>query len=304
MRAVVVWLVVWLLPGVSGLIADDVVVVRGADGEEAFAETFDAQVALWEAVCGKVGAEVSVVGEKVELQAVMDAGGEGRLWVVMVGHGSFDGRESKFNLVGEDLSAKEMGQWVSGTERPLVVVNGGASSAAFASECSGPGRIVVTATKDASESSYAYFGKYFAEAIGDVEGADLDNDGGVSVLEAFLTASRGVKEFYEAEGRIASEEAIIDDNGDGRGTLAKVFEGLRSKEAGKNGKLPDGVRAHQVALLPDPEEAERSPAWKAKRDGLELEVFKLRAKRDGMNEDDYFKQLEELMVRMAGLYGL
>ncbi|MDG2123598.1 MAG: hypothetical protein P8J87_07875, partial [Verrucomicrobiales bacterium] len=96
--------VAWLLLGVSGLMADDVVVVRGADGEEAFGEIFDAQVALWEAVSGKVEAEVSVVGEKVELQAVMDAGGEGRLWVVMVGHGSFDGRESKFNMVGEDLS--------------------------------------------------------------------------------------------------------------------------------------------------------------------------------------------------------
>ena len=46
--------------------------------------------------------------------------------------------------------------------------------------------------------------------------ADLDKDDQVSLLEAFLTASVRTAEFYEETSRLATEHALIDDNGDRR----------------------------------------------------------------------------------------
>ena len=61
-------------------------------------------------------------------------------------------------------------------------------------------------------------------AIGD----DLfGGDGGVlseeaGALEAFLFASRKTTEFYKAENRLATEHALIEDNGDGLGTPDRI----------------------------------------------------------------------------------
>jgi len=73
-------------------------------------------------------------------------------------------------------------------------------------------RVIITATRSGNEQNFARFGQYFAEAITSTD-ADLDKDGQVSLLEAFLIASRRTSEFYKVEGRLATEHALIDDNG-------------------------------------------------------------------------------------------
>ena len=116
-----------------------------------------------------------------------------------------------------------------------------------------PNRIVVTATKSGNEMNFARFGQYLAEAIADPR-ADLDKDGQVSLLEAFLTASGRVEEYYRTHAQLATEHALLDDNGDRLGTPADWFRGVRATKRAKDGAQLDGLRAHQLHLIPSDRE--------------------------------------------------
>ena len=164
---------------------------------------------------------------------------------MLIGHGTFDGKEAKFNLRGPDLSATELAAWLKPFRRPVIVINCASSSSPFLNQLSAPERIIVTATRSGYEDNFARFGKFMAEAIAD-PAADLDKDGQTSLLEAFLMASRRVKEFYEADGRLVTEHALLDDNGDGLGTPADFFRGVRAVKKPVEGGSVDGVRANQI----------------------------------------------------------
>src|SRR4029453_6684986 len=115
------------------------------------------------------------------------------------------------------------------------------ASGAWLKPMSGKDRIVVTATKSGAEINYSRFGGYFASAIGDPSG-DLDKDGQTSVLEAWLSASQGVADFYKSEGRLATEHSLLEDNADGLGTPASWFSGIRAVKKPKGNSVPDGTR--------------------------------------------------------------
>jgi len=220
---------------------------------------------------------------------------------VLIGHGTFDGKEAKFNLRGPDLSAAELADWLKPVRRPLAVINCASSSGPFINKLSATNRVIVTATKSGFEQNYARFGRYMAEAIVDPH-ADLDRDGQTSVLEAFLMASRRVAEFYDTEGRLATEHALLDDNGDGLGTPADWFRGIRAVKKAKEGASADGLRAHQFHLIRSAQEQMLSSELRAKRDELELAIARLRDAKSQMKEDDYYRQLEKLAIEVARLY--
>lgn len=306
-------------PESVGPLVDGIVVV-GVGGEEDYAARFARTADAWSGIAARAGRSFVVLGPEPESggdRAIKDrlqellarqarTGGADAdaspptLWIVLVGHGSYDGREAKFNLPGPDITPDELKRWVDGLGRPLVMVAGGASSAPFLSAVSGQDRVVVTATKDPSEQSFAYFGEHFVEAIGSGE-ADLDQDGATSVLEAFLKASQAVKEFFEGEGRIASEEAMLDDNGDGRGTLAVQFRGVSPVPAEAN-VLPEGALANQISLIPNPLERNWPPGEIAERDRLERELLRLRMNRDKTESSAYLESIESVLVELAELY--
>jgi hypothetical protein len=159
----------------------------------------------------------------------------------------------------------------------------------------------VTATKSGFEQNYARFGQYLSEAITDSR-ADLDKDGQTSVLEAFLTASHAVGEFYSAAGRLATEHALLDDNGDGLGTPSDWFRGIRPVQKARDDASLDGYRAHQLHLLYSPTETAMSADLRAKRDQLELQVMELRDTRAKFSDDEYFSRLEPLLREIAQIY--
>ena len=70
--------------------------------------------------------------------------------------------------------------------------------------------MIITATKSGDEQNFARFGQFISSAIADAA-SDLDKDGQVSLLEAYLTACRQVEEYYDAEARLASEHALLDE---------------------------------------------------------------------------------------------
>ena len=224
------------------------------------------------------------------------------LWLVFIGHGTFDGKDAKFNLRGPDISAAMLGQWLEPFQRPLAVVNCASSSAPFINRLSQPNRAIVTATKSGYELNYSRFGEYLSAAIADPS-ADLDKDQQTSLLEAFLLASRQVQDFYGQQARLATETSLIDDNGDGLGTPADWFRGTRATRRAKEGASADGPRADQFHLVRSPPERNLPPNIRQRRDELELAVTLIKdAKTDATSEDDYYAKLEPLLVELARLY--
>lgn len=289
-----------------------VIVVVGAAGSPEYGAQFVKWVGLWEQACSKGGAKFAAIGldevenpdDRTTLQEAL--AGESQqtsaaLWLVLIGHGTFDGRTAKFNLRGPDISEADLAEWLKPLQRPLVVINTTSSSAPFLSRLSGPERVVITATKSGFEQNYTRFGEYLAGAIAEPQ-ADLDKDGQTSLLEAFLTASHRTDEFYLAAGRLVTERALLDDNGDGLGTRADWFRGIRPVETAEDGAALDGYRAHQFHLVHSEAENKMPPQLRAKRDRLELEVVKLRDSKEKFSEEEYFSRLESMLYDIAQIY--
>ena len=295
-----------LLTTASFASATDVILGVGAPGAPEFGERFETASRLWTAAAKTGGASAKTVRKAADFKAAVAEAvkkeTEGPLWIVLIGHGTFDEREAKFNFEGPDITATELATALKDNKRTVAVINTSASSAPFIQRLKGSNRIVMTATKSGAEESYAHFGQYLAEGIGDVENADIDNDGAVSLLEAFIYASRQTAEFFEGEGRIATEQALLDDNGDGFGTPADWFQGIRAVKKPKKEASPDGFRAHQLHLIPSPEEASLTAEQRAERDKLELAVLNLRDKKSTLKEDEFYKQLEQLLLKLAKIY--
>jgi len=297
--------------------ADDdrptVLIVVGTPGTPDYGVAFRRWADLWQAAAGKASAESVRIGldadpkgtDRDRLRATLaeqaSVAGRGPLWVVLIGHGSFDGREAKFNLRGPDVTDAEFAEWLAPIHRPLAILDCASASGTFLNRLSGGDRVVVTATRSGSEQNYSRFGQYLAESIAD-PAADLDKDGQVSLLEAYLTASNRVAEFYKSKSRLATEHALLDDNGDKLGTPADWFRGVRATRRAKDGATPDGVRAHQFCLVPNARERALSPEARVRRDKLEVALAALREEKPKLAEDEYYRRLEAIMVELARIY--
>jgi hypothetical protein len=288
------------------------VLVIGAPGEPEYAEQFSAQADLWKQAAAKGGLQLTVVGQgnsgtNDDRTTLLNAlttevpKPDGELWLVFLGHGTFDGHSAKFNLRGPDIAADELAAALKPCRRRLIVIQCASASGPFLSALSGPGRVIITATRSGYEANATHFGDYLARAIADPS-ADLDKDGQTSLLEAFLLASRQTADFYKEQGRLMTEHALLDDNGDGLGTPPDWFQGVRAVKQASGGKSVDGVRAHQVMLVRGDNEQKLSPEVRARRDELEQKLSALRSRKSAMLEDDYYKELEAILVETARLY--
>ncbi len=290
---------------------DTLVVVVGAAGAGEFLDEFESSGKAWQELGAKNEWNTVVIYESnaaarspyQQLQASIAAheGKSSRLWIVLLGHGTFTNGIAKFNLVGPDVSVAELKNWLLPITSQVVLINCSSASAPFLPELSGEGRITITATRSGSEINYSRFGKYLSESILDLE-ADIDHDESVSLLEAFLAASAKTEKFYRDEARLASEHALIDDNHDRVGTSADFYVGIRPAKSGKDNQQLDGANAARVILYESPSVARFSPELDAQRIALELSIEKLRAQKSSMEVDAYFDQLEQLMLQLAKLY--
>jgi hypothetical protein len=289
-----------------------VLTVVGAAGAPEYQAQFHRWADQWHTAAEKASAESIRIGQS-DSSSVSDhdllrkaladqaTAGSEAIWIVLIGHGTYDGRDAKFNLRGPDVSDVELGQWLAPFKRPVVVIDCASSSGPFINRLSAEGRIVVTATKSGSEINYARFGQYLAEAIADPR-ADLDKDGQVSLLEAFLTASGQVEDYYRTHAQLSTEHALLDDTGDRLGTPASWFRGVRATKRAKDGAQLDGLRAHQLHLISSNREQSMPAEARRRRDQLELSIASLRDRKTKLSEDDYYAQLEKLMVELAKLY--
>ena len=224
------------------------------------------------------------------------------VWLVLIGHGTFDGREARFNLRGQDLTAAELAAILQPVQRPVAVINCSSCSSPFLNALSGSGRIIVTATKDGAEIQFSRFGDYLSAAIGNPD-ADIDRDGQTSLLEAWLQASRRTEEFYESEGRLATEHSLLDDTGDGKGSRAELYEGVRIRDNVKDQQQVDGRLAHRWHLVRSEAERQLTPEHRQQRDELEDQLEKLRQRKTTFaDEAEYLQALEKILVPLARIY--
>ena len=202
--------------------------------------------------------------------------------ILLIGHGSFDGRAGAFNLPGPDLTAAEWGRLLDRLKTQRVAfVNTASSSGAFLADLSVPGRVVVTATKTGGEKNETLFPDYFVAAFTDVA-ADRDRNGHVSIAEAFDYARTHVKQAYDQKGLILTEHATLYDLPDG-GLSARMYLGIGRAEAALNVDMSDP----EVRALVE------------QRDALDRQVAELKAKKGAMPEEMYDAQMEKLLTDLA-----
>jgi hypothetical protein len=212
------------------------------------------------------------------------------LLVVLMGHGTYDGKVAKFNLVGPDMDSREWKASLDGNPARLVFVNTTSSSFEFVPALSGKNRIVIAATDSAAQKYATLFPQYFIEALDQGAKADADKNNRLSVWEAFTYASQAVKQAYEKQKTLVTERSIIDDNGDGVGKEATAATGT------------DGVLAKTTFLDPLPASTSANPALaglEKRRITLEAEIEQLKAKKGEMPAGQYEAELERLAIELA-----
>ncbi len=291
-------------------------IVVGANGTEEYGTTFRSWSDRWKAAAERATIEHRLIGidlqtaesSTTDLETLKQTLSEWTrtetrepLWIVLIGHGTFDQKSASFNLRGPDLSAGVMAELCKDSRCPLAVICCFSCSAPFLNSLSAPERVIVTATKDGNQIQYSRFGDAMSLAIAGLD-ADTDRDGQTSLMEAWLFASRRTAEFYAEEGRLATEHSLLDDNGDGRGSRCELFEGRELKPDVKEPQLVDRQLSSRWHLIRSSEELSLTSEQREKRDEFELKLAELRTQKDSLPEEEYLNKLQELLVPLAQLY--
>jgi hypothetical protein len=210
--------------------------------------------------------------------------------VLLIGHGSgMDGDEAKFNLVGPDLSAAEWAALVKPIAAHLVFVNTASGSFPFLDRLSARGRIVLTANDTAAQQYENVFPEFLLSAISG-DSADLDKNGKVSVWEAFVAASDGVRRYYEERGQLMTERAMLDDTGDAVGREAG--------EPGADGPLSQLTYLRADRAIPETGDAEMTSLLR-RRGALEKDLEALGVRKPTMDPQEYERALEKILLEIA-----
>jgi hypothetical protein len=218
---------------------------------------------------------------------------EDRVFVVLIGHGTFDGRAAKFNLPGPDMPAADFAPLLARLpSKHVVLVNTSSASGPFVEALAAPGRAIVAATRNGSERFATLFGGPFVDALaGSEEGADADKNRRVSVLEAFNYAKREVEATYEREGIMATEHAILSDNGEAKGTPTPTVDGDQGKVAGT--LALGSATAEELPAEP------KLRALYLERREIERRLESLKLLKESMEPARYASELERLATDLA-----
>jgi hypothetical protein len=241
------------------------------------------------------GTQATAAQLKETLEAVArEAKPDDDFVLILIGHGSFDGVEYKFNLVGPDVTASEIAAMCDriSTRRQLIVDATSASGGAIQA-LGRPGRAVIAATKSGTEKNATVFARYWVEALED-PAADTDKSDSISAMEAFTYATTKTAGFYDSQKRLATEHAVFNDVGHG--------EPVR---AGGNGQ---GALMSSFTLvrLGANQQAANDPAKRAllaKKEELEQKIDTLKYRKAAMDPTDYKTQLTAALLELAKVQG-
>jgi hypothetical protein len=210
--------------------------------------------------------------------------------LILIGHGTFDGTEYKFNLVGLDMTATEIAALCDRIPaRRQIVVDTTSSSGGAMAALERPGRAVVAATKSGTEKNATVFARYFVEAFQDPS-ADTDKSDSVTALEAYSYAARKTAEFYDSQKRLATEHTVFNDVGSG--------DPVR-EAAGAEGKL---LASFTMLRIGAAQQAAKDPAklaLLAQKEDLEQKIDSLKYRKPAMDPGEYKSQLTAALLQLA-----
>jgi len=218
-----------------------------------------------------------------------------QITIFLIGHGSGRDNESKFNIVGPDITGEDFGIMLDQfTAQDIVIVNTTSASYGFSASLSSEGRVLISSTRSPAEKYDPIFSGYFIEALEQRNG-DRDKNNRVSMLEAFNYAKQNVDLWYEEQGRLASEHASLDDNGDALFTINPT----PNEGDGRLAEIAfiDVLTADEENLSPE------AMVLKSKVQEIERAVFILRGRKADFLEDDYWSQMEDLLIELARTTG-
>jgi len=287
------------------------VIISGASGDEAYAKQFDEwSRSLRRALTERLGfdtKQVRVLSEKPVEGASRATAEEVRktleglrsdvkqgdsVLIFFIGHGTFDGNQAKFNLVGPDLPAHAYrGLLDALPARRVVLMNMASASGEFIKPLAAKGRVIVTATRSGEERNATRFAEHFIAALQNPE-ADADQNKRISVLEAFQYGAKLTAEAYKSAGRLATEHALLEDNGDG--------VGHPNAEPGGDGALARVTYFDSPLITPRVNGVETAKLI-TERTRLEEEVEQLKNRKAGMQADEYDAELEKILIDLAKL---
>jgi hypothetical protein len=228
----------------------------------------------------------SVRGAIARVSAAMTPADQ--LVIVLIGHGSGAGPDAKFNLVGQDLTVAEWAELLKPLPGRLALVNTTSASFPYLAGLAAPGRVVITATNSPAQRFHTVFPDGFVQAFS-TDVADLDKNARVSLWEAFVFASRTVKQHYEQNGIMATEFAVLDDSGDGTGRDAAG--------EGEDGTIAE-LTYFDAPALPTASDPETQKLLIRQRD-LTEQMDDLRRRQASMSAEEYERAFEKLALELA-----
>lgn len=230
------------------------------------------------------------------LREVLQPGDQ--VFLFLLGHGTSNDEEAKFVITGPDITGQEFASILETlSEQDIVLVNTTSSSFPFCTALTGPGRVIVSATRSRAEKYDTIFAQYFIAAL-DGHASDRDKNRRVSIWEAFGFAAKSVEKWYADQNRIPTEHAMLDDNGDG------IFS-IESNSVKDDGRL---AQIAYLDLIPAESTGDEIPAGvdvtmirdlTAKARELERSVFLLRNRKAELPQESYQKEMEVLLIELA-----
>ncbi len=221
------------------------------------------------------------------------------VFVLLIGHGSTRDGHSLLNLPGPDMSAADFARALKPlSAQRLAIVNTASASAEFIPVLSAKNRAIITATSSVMERNATRFARHFVDAYAQ-DVADADKDGRLSLLEAYNYARREVAREYESANQLQSEHAMLDDDGDGRGTAEP---GAHSGDGALASRLflREGAAAADVVAGATPKSDDpRVAALLHHKDSLDAKIDALRRRKASMDSTAYERALETLLVDLA-----
>lgn len=275
-----------------------VVIVEGLGGDPTYSRQFGEQAAalaqisrglapaddvwLWR---GQDATRAHVLAGFQRLSSQLHA--DDQLILYLIGHGSFDGRQYKFNLPGPDLSDTDLARLLNALPtREQLIVATGSCSGALLTLLAAPHRLLLTATRNGEEKNVTRFGAALVSALRSGE-ADTDKDSRISLPEAYAFANRQVQDAYRRDTLLATEHAVLQGDGAASFVLASLGRSGQAQQAGQAGS------AGATGSVP--------AEWLRRRDTLNQRIRALEAKKATLGSDEYQRQLQTLLLQLAQL---
>ncbi len=268
----------------SALATTHIVIVSGLGGETRFQDAFDSEALAIYRAAETLNADTHslhlLTGDQANREhllatlEMLQPGANDQLQLHLIGHGSWDGMQYKFNLVGPDLTADDLAANLNQLGGEQLVALMTSSSGAALEPLTSDNRVVITATKSGLQKNLSLFSSFWAEGVTS-ELADLDKNEIIDLDELYQFTRNGITNHYEESGLIASESSLVEGSELDRFTISRV--GLLAGSA---------LDAETEALL-------------VRRDSLESQLDELATRRDDMSEADYFEALQEIILQLG-----